>query len=82
MPVLSASWKASVPMRFMLTWPAMTTSGTPSIIAVARPVTVLVAPGPEVTMAQPTRPVARAYPSAMWMPPCSWRGSTRRSGEP
>lgn len=30
----------------------------------ARPVTVLVAPGPEVTIHTPTLPVARAYPSA------------------
>jgi hypothetical protein len=42
----------------------MITIGTESIKAVAMPVTVLVAPGPEVTMTTPTLPVAREYPSA------------------
>ena len=37
-------------------------------------VTMLVAPGPEVTMATPGRPVAWAKPSAMWPAPCSCRG--------
>ena len=60
MPVVSASWKASVPIKLMPTCPEMTTRGTPSIIAVASPVTALVAPGPEVTRAHPTFPVARA----------------------
>ena len=36
-------------------------------------VTMLVAAGPLVTMATPGRPVAWAYPSAMWPAPCSWR---------
>ena len=49
MPVVSASWKASVPMSERATWPVMTTSGMPSMLAVARPVIVFVAPGPEVT---------------------------------
>jgi hypothetical protein len=39
--------------------------------AVASPVTVFVAPGPEVTRQTPVLPVARAYPSAMWAAPCS-----------
>ena len=36
-------------------------------------------PGPLVAMQTPTRPVLRAYPSAMKPPPCSCRGSTVRS---
>ena len=38
----------------------MTTIGVESMYALARPVTVLVAPGPLVTMATPTLPVERA----------------------
>ena len=41
----------------------------------AIPVTVFVAPGPEVTTHTPVFPEARAYPSAMWTAPCSWRQS-------
>ena len=29
-----------------------------------------------VAVATPTCPLARAYPSAMWVAPCSWRTST------
>ena len=50
------------------------------MFAVASPVTVLVAPGPEVTTQQPGLPVARAYPSAMWTAPCSWRARTNWNG--
>jgi len=42
------------------TWPVMQTIGEESIIAVAIPVTRLVAPGPEVATATPTLPEARA----------------------
>ena len=38
----------------------MQTMGEESIIAVAIPVTMLVAPGPEVAIATPTLPLARA----------------------
>jgi hypothetical protein len=38
----------------------MQTSGTLSISASVKPVTALVAPGPEVTNTTPTRPVERA----------------------
>ena len=38
------------------TWPVMQTIGDESIIAVAMPVTRLVAPGPEVAIATPTLP--------------------------
>ena len=75
-PQMSASWKASLPMTAVLTWPVMQTIGMPSMFAVARPVTVFVAPGPEVTRQQPTSPVAREKASAMCAAPCSWRGST------
>ena len=60
MPVMSISWKASLPMAAEGTWPVMQTTGEESIIAVAMPVTRFVAPGPEVAMATPTLPEARA----------------------
>ena len=60
MPTMSASWNASLPIMFRDTWPVNTTRGTESKLAVARPVTVFVAPGPLVTMQTPTRPVDRA----------------------
>ena len=59
-PVTSVSWKASVPIAFEPTWPVMQTMGDESSMAVAMPVTMLVAPGPEVAMATPTLPLARA----------------------
>ena len=46
MPVMSHSWKASVPMRCERTWPVTQTSGVESIHASAIGVTRLVAPGP------------------------------------
>jgi hypothetical protein len=60
MPVTSVSWKASDPTSFEGTCPVMNTVGTESIMAVAMPVVRLVAPGPEVATATPTRPLARA----------------------
>ena len=60
MPVTSASWKPSVPIRSVRTWPVMNTVGTESIIASAIAVTRLVAPGPEVAKATPTLPEALA----------------------
>ncbi len=64
MPRMSASWKASVPMKLAPTWPVIATNGTESMCASASGVTRLVAPGPEVAMQTPTRPVATAYPWA------------------
>ena len=46
MPVMSVSWNASEPISALPTWPVMQTIGDESIIAVAMPVTMLVAPGP------------------------------------
>ena len=60
MPVMSHSWNASVPIRCERTWPVMQTSGVESIHASAIGVTRLVAPGPDVAIATPTRPDARA----------------------
>ena len=60
MPKVSASWKASLPMSLEWTWPVMATMGMESIMASTRPVTRLVAPGPEVAQQTPTLPVARA----------------------
>src|ERR671915_546881 len=45
-PVTSASWKPSVPISSVLTWPVRKTVGTESMIASAIAVTRLVAPGP------------------------------------
>ncbi|CAB4958651.1 unannotated protein [freshwater metagenome] len=73
MPRMSASWKASVPMAALGTCPVMATMGTESMWASAMGVTRFVAPGPEVAMQTPTRPVASAYPSAAWPPACSCR---------
>ena len=58
--VTGASWNASVPMAALGTCPQMTTIGTESAIQSRTGVTQLVAPGPEVTMATPTSPLARA----------------------
>ena len=60
MPRMSASWKASVPIIDAPTWPVIATRGTESMWASASGVTRLVAPGPEVAMQTPTRPVAAA----------------------
>ena len=60
MPVMSVSWNASEPSIASATWPVMQTIGMESIIAVAMPVTRLVAPGPDVAIATPTLPLARA----------------------
>ena len=45
-PRMSASWKPSVPISSVRTWPVTKTVGTESIIASAIAVTRLVAPGP------------------------------------
>src|SRR5271168_5149123 len=81
MPVMSISWNASVPRTLEETWPVMQTMGTESSMAVAMPVTRFVAPGPDVATQTPTRPDARAYPSAMWAAPCSWRTRTWRTDD-
>ncbi len=73
---MSISWNASLPMSAAVTLPVMATIGMESSWALAIPVTRFVAAGPEVPRHTPTLPVARAYPSAAWAPPCSWRTST------
>ena len=60
MPIVSASWKPSVPSSSVRTWPVMNTHGTESIIASVIGVIRLVAPGPLVANATPTLPVAFA----------------------
>ena len=60
MPVTSASWKASLPSEGVMVCPVITMMGAESMSAVSIPVTVLVAPGPEVTSTTPGRPVERA----------------------
>ena len=60
MPIVSASWKPSVPSSSVRTWPVMKTTGTESIIASHIGVIRFVAPGPLVAKATPTLPVALA----------------------
>ncbi len=60
MPTMSTSWNASVPIEVENTWPVIAIIGTESMWASAIAVTRLVAPGPEVAMATPTRPDAAA----------------------
>jgi hypothetical protein len=59
-PVASISWNASVPISPERTCPVMQTSGVESIHASAIGVTRFVAPGPDVAIATPTSPDARA----------------------
>ena len=63
-PLMSTSWKESLPSAGRLTLQVIATIGTLSIYAVAIPVTRLVDPGPDVAMQTPTLPVDLAYPSA------------------
>jgi hypothetical protein len=58
--VTSASWKPSVPISSLRTWPVIATIGIESICESRMPVTRFVAPGPEVAMQTPTRPLDRA----------------------
>ncbi|MDQ1135094.1 hypothetical protein QE386_003689 [Pseudoxanthomonas winnipegensis] len=60
MPNTSSSWKASVPISGVATWPVRHTIGTESSIASAMPVIRFDAPGPEVATHTPTLPEARA----------------------
>ncbi|KAG1524028.1 hypothetical protein G6F51_014461 [Rhizopus arrhizus] len=77
----SHSWKASVPMAAVETWPLTHSTGIESHMASSKPEVVLAIPGPEVTNTTPVRPVLRAYPSAACTAACSWRTSTwRRRG--
>src|SRR5215469_4966566 len=54
----------------------MATSGSPSELAVARPVTRFEQPGPEVTKTTPALPVIRPTPLAMKAAFCSCRQTT------
>ena len=60
---------------------AMTSTGEPDAIASPVAPRVLAAPGPVVTTATPSRPVARAYPSAAYTAACSWRTPTSRTDD-
>ena len=60
MPTMSASWNASEPITAEDTCPVIATIGTESMCASAMAVTRLVAPGPEVAMQTPARPVTMA----------------------
>ncbi len=67
------SCKAPLPKRRFGTSPASTRTGSESQCADARPVMQFKAPGPEVTITTPSRPVARAYAAAANIAPPSWR---------
>jgi hypothetical protein len=58
------------------TSPPMASTGSPSEVAVARPVTRFVTPGPEVARQTPTLPVIRPMAWAMKAAFCSCRQST------
>ena len=60
MPTVSHSWKASVPIAPVETWPVIATIGIESMKASHSGVTRFVAAGPLVTMATPGRPVTWA----------------------
>src|SRR5207249_4460798 len=77
-PTMSVSWNASRPIMGRDTCPVIATTGELSMYAAASPVTRLVAPGPDVATHTPTRPLARAYPSAAWAAACSCRTMTSR----
>ena len=59
--------------------PASTSTGVRLLAASLRPVIVFVSPGPWWTLTTPTRPVTRAYPSAMQTAPHSWREWWKRA---
>ena len=71
MPMVSTSWKASLPINPVATCPAIAKTGDESMYAVAIPVIRFVAPGPEVPIHTPTFPEARAKPSAACAAHCS-----------
>ena len=60
MAATGASWNASLPIAAVGTWPQITTIGIESAMQSRTGVTQFVAPGPDVTMTTPTRPLARA----------------------
>jgi len=68
---MSTAWNASRPSCAFTFCPVIANTGIESTWAVYRPVTKLLAPGPEVAAQTPTVPIARAYPSAMWIAPSS-----------
>ena len=70
---MSTAWNASRPSCAFTFCPVMARMGMESTWAVYSPVTKLLAPGPEVAAQTPTVPIARAYPSAMWIAPSSCR---------
>src|SRR5512141_3448217 len=82
MLLTGASWNASLPIAAVGTWPQITTMGTASAAQSRTGVTVLVAPGPDVTTQTPTLPLARAYPAAMNPAPCSLAGTINGIGVP
>ena len=60
MPTVSHSWNASLPIKWVGTCPVRQTIGIELSNASVKPVTALVAPGPEVTSTTPHLPVERA----------------------
>ena len=69
-PTMSMAWKASR-SALVGVLPVKASTGRLSRKASARPVIRLVAPGPEVAVQKPARPLAPAYPAASNAAPCS-----------
>jgi len=70
-PVVSVSWKASLPTNSVGTCPVSATIGSESMSASAMPVARLVAPGPEVAKQTPGVPETMPKASAAWAAACS-----------
>ena len=58
---------------------ASSTTGVRLLAASVRPVIALVSPGPWCTLQAASRPLTRAYPSAMHIAPVSWRADQKRA---
>ena len=73
---VSMLWCACFSRSAIGTAPPSATTGSPSVLAVARPVARLETPGPEVTSTTPALPVSRPSPPAMKVAFCSCRQTT------
>ncbi len=70
-PIISLSWNASLPIIGVGTCPVTATIGAESACAVAIPVRILVAPGPDVAKHTPGFLLTLPNPSAIWAADCS-----------
>ena len=77
----SSDWWVCLKRSSRGTSPPIAITGSPSVVAVASPVTRLVTPGPEVARHTPMRPVSLPKAWAMNAAFCSCRQSTSWMGE-